>query len=123
MGRAQWFAKGLWSENHRPSHGRRAWHKSALTSDSAIQEAFIRKFDSLCVSPRGLSYDWVEVFGTTPGNLLETNGGPESKSCNRLTDNSHACVASDSRELMKRLTQQPEPSLENAFATCMSIKG
>jgi hypothetical protein len=19
---------------------------------------------------------WVEVFGTTPGNLLETNGGP-----------------------------------------------
>jgi hypothetical protein len=26
-----------------------AWYKSALTSDSAIQEAFIRKFDSLCV--------------------------------------------------------------------------
>jgi hypothetical protein len=26
-----------------------AWYKGALTSDSAIQEAFIRKFDSLCV--------------------------------------------------------------------------
>ncbi len=26
-----------------------AWYKSAMTSDSAIQEAFIRKFDSLCV--------------------------------------------------------------------------
>ena len=26
-----------------------AWYKSALTSDSPIQEAFIRKFDSLCV--------------------------------------------------------------------------
>jgi hypothetical protein len=25
------------------------WYRSALTSDSAIQEAFVRKFDSLCV--------------------------------------------------------------------------
>jgi hypothetical protein len=25
------------------------WYKSVLISDSAIQEAFIRKFDSLCV--------------------------------------------------------------------------
>ena len=25
-----------------------AWYKSTLTSDSAIQEAFVRKFDSLC---------------------------------------------------------------------------
>jgi len=26
-----------------------AWYKTALTSDPVIQEAFIRKFDSLCV--------------------------------------------------------------------------
>jgi len=26
-----------------------AWYKRALTSDSAVQDAFIRKFDSLCV--------------------------------------------------------------------------